>query len=174
MNNSPGEANLAALLKSPEFQTMFTERASAHGDIGIELVDSADQQISMRLPFNNALTRSKTNPSLHPGAVMTVIDSAMGLAVMMNLSEPSSLATLELRYDELREPQPHSDLMITAQCESIDDRIAYLTASAVDGEGEFARAVGRFILTGAASGFLEQAYAMLAERQLQAGIADDV
>ena len=158
-DNSP---SFQQLFSSPEFQDHFTKRAGAHADIGIEFVAS-DQVVCMRIPFAEKLTRSTANRSIHAGAIMTAMDSAMGLAVMMEMTEPSSLATLELRYDELRSPQADSPIEVYAECEQITEDIAYLVATANEPgvTGPFARAVGRFILTGAPSGFLEQALQMM-------------
>src|SRR5210317_1792871 len=117
------------LFSSPEFQDHFTKRAGAHADIGIEFV-AADEAVCMRIPFDEKLIRDTANRSIHAGAVMTALDSAMGLAVMMRMTEPSSLATLELRYDEIRCPNADSPVEVRAECEHITDDIAYLAATA--------------------------------------------
>jgi len=143
--NKDDSPSFQQLFSSPEFQDHFTKRAGAHADIGIEFVKS-DQAVCMRIPFAEKLTRSTDNRSIHAG-----------------MTEPSSLATLELRYDELRCPQADSPIEVYAECEQITEDIAYLVATANEPgvTGPFARAVGRFILTGAPSGFLEQALQMM-------------
>jgi acyl-coenzyme A thioesterase PaaI-like protein len=163
--------SLQQIFSSPEFQEHFTKRAGAHADIGIELVE-ANQAVCMQIPFAEKLTRSKANPSIHAGAVMTALDSAMGLAVMMHMSEASSLATLELRYDEIRCPKAHSTIEVRAVCEHITDDIAYLVATANEPgvSSPFAHAIGRFILTGAPSGFLDQALQMMKNRPSEQGV----
>ncbi len=160
--NSNSSPSFQQLFSSPEFQEHFTKRAGAHADIGIEFVE-ADQTVCMRIPFSEKLTRGTANRSIHAGAVMTALDSAMGLAVMMRMTEPSSLATLELRYDEIRCPEPDTAIEVRAECEHVTDDIAYLVATAQESgsSNPFARAIGRFILTGAPSGFLEQALQMM-------------
>ena len=155
------------LVGHPAVREMFTERSAAHRELGIEFVDSNDQGALMRVPFQADLARSTSNLSLHAGAVMTAIDSAMGMATMLALEEMSSLATLELRYDELRDPQPEQEVFVKARCESISDGIAYLTGTASDHVGEFAHAVARFILTPAVEGsFFETVMAMLNENEM--------
>ena len=155
------------LVGHPAVREMFTERSAAHRELGIEFVDSNDQGALMRVPFQADLARSTSNLSLHAGAVMTAIDSAMGMATMLALEEMSSLATLELRYDELRDPQPEQEVFVKARCESISDGIAYLTGTASDHVGEFAHAVARFILTPAVEGsFFETVMAMLKENEV--------
>ncbi|MGK0224458.1 MAG: acyl-coenzyme A thioesterase PaaI-like protein [Limisphaerales bacterium] len=170
MNSNPSPS-FHQLFSSPEFQEHFTKRAGAHADIGIEFVE-ADQAVCMRIPFAEKLIRATTNRSIHAGAVMTALDSAMGLAVMMNMTEPSSLATLELRYDEIRCPNADSSIEVRAECEHITNDIAYLVATAQESgsSSPFARAIGRFILTGAPSGFLEQALQMMESETLGQGV----
>lgn len=167
-NSSP---SFQQLFSSQEFQEHFTKRAGAHADIGIEFVE-ADQAVCMRIPFAEKLVRGTANRSIHAGAVMTALDSAMGLAVMMHMTEPSSLATLELRYDEIRSPVADSPIEVRAECEHITDDIAYLVATASEPgvSRPFARAIGRFILTGAPSGFLEQALQMMESETLGQGV----
>jgi len=153
------------LLKQPEVRDMFSKRSGAHQELGIEVIDSDDNTARMRVPFRGAFIRSIEQPALHAGVVMTAVDSAMGLATMLALPEPSSLATLELRYDELRVPGECDDVVVSAQCESIDDVIAYLHATASDSAGVFARAVARFILTPSTSGFFETVLATINDRE---------
>ena len=162
MTSTVGEIDFAALFQRPEFREMYAQRSGAHGDLGIEIVDAVPERVSIRIPFRPELARSLVNPSIHAGVVMTAMDSGMGLVTMMNLKEPSSLATLDLRYDELRPPLAGEGIEITALCESIDDGIVFLTSNASDAEGVFARSVGRFFLTGASSDFLQNALKLLA------------
>ena len=159
-----GEFDFAALFQRPEFREMYAQRSGAHGDLGIEIVDAVPERVCIQIPFRPELVRSIINPSMHAGVVMTAMDSGMGLVTMMNLKEPSSLATLDLRYDELRSPLAGEGIEIAALCESIDDGIVLLTSTASDAEGVFAKAVGRFFLTGASSDFLQTALEMLASQ----------
>ena len=160
----PDAVNLKDLTGHPAVREMFTERSGAHKDLGIEFIETEDERAYMRVPYKAELARSSANAGLHAGAVMTAIDSAMGMATMLALEELSSLATLELRYDELRDPLPAHDVVVEARCESIDDEIAYLRGTASDGDSVFAHATARFILTPAVEGsFFESVMSMLKE-----------
>ncbi len=117
------------------------------------------------MPYQARFARGASQPALHAGIVMMAMDSAMGLATMLALDELSSLATLELRYDEMRCPDNQSGITIDADCESIDDGIAYLRAVASDSSGTFARAVARFILKPGSPDFFESAMAMMREQE---------
>jgi acyl-coenzyme A thioesterase PaaI-like protein len=152
---------LKDLLKSPEMLDMFRTRSPAHGDLCAELTIDPEGVPLLHIPYQSRFARSELQPSLHAGVVMTAMDSAMGLATMLEMEELSSLATLELRYDELRPPEKEGGISIQSQCDSIDDGIAYLTSAASDSTGVFAKAVARFILTPGSSSFLETAMAAM-------------
>lgn len=152
---------LKDILKSPEMLDMFRSRAPAHGDLGAELTINPEGVPLLHIPYQSRFARSESQPSLHAGVVMTAMDSAMGLATMLEMEELSSLATLELRYDELRAPEVESSISIQSRCDSIDDGIAYLTSAASDSTGVFARAVARFILTPGSLSFVEAARAAM-------------
>ena len=135
-------------------------QSGAHDDLGIEIVAASPERVAIRVPFKPELARSIENMSIHSGVVMTAMDSGMGLACMMNLKEPSSLATLDLRYDELRSPRAEQDI----ECDSIDEGIVFLTGSASDADGVFAQSVSRFCLTGESSAFFRKTFEKLANR----------
>ena len=139
-------------------------QSGAHDDLGIEIVAASPERVAIRVPFKPELARSIENMSMHSGVVMTAMDSGMGLACMMNLKEPSSLATLDLRYDELRSPRAEQDIEISVQCDSIDEGIVFLTGSASDADGVFAQSVSRFFLTGESSAFFRKTFEKLANR----------
>lgn len=160
MSNS---IDLKALFRDPEAVSLFRERSPAHNDLGANIQLSEDDLVLMDIPFQKRFSDLQQSPALHPGVVMTAMDSAMGLATIINLEEFSSLATLELRYDQLRPTASGSAVRVTTLFESVDDDIAYLTAQAEDVNGPFARGTGRFILTPANSGFVESALSMLDE-----------
>lgn len=154
--------NLVALLARPEVRSVFEQLPGAHQDLGIELVSADDGEVRMRLPAAGRVARRTTSAAVHAGAVITAIDSAMGLSVLMHLSAPAPLATLELRYDELREPGESPSIIVVARCAGIFHDVAYVDAVAKDGEGDFARAVARFVITGDGDDFMAGAMRLLA------------
>lgn len=140
---------------------MFRSRSPAHVDLRAELTIDPEGVPLLHLPYQSRFARSESHPVLHAGVVMTAMDSSMGLATMLEMEELSSLATLELRYDELRPPNKEGDISIQSRCDSIDDGIAYLTSDASDSTGVFARAVARFILTPGSLSFMDAAMAAM-------------
>lgn len=162
MSNS---LDIKALFRDPEVISLFRGQSPAHSDIDADMEINAEDQVVMKIPYQARFSASKRSPALHPGVVMTAMDSAMGLATIINLDEFSSLATLELRYDQLRSIGAESSVRIVATFESVNEDLAYLTAQAEDENGVFARSTARFILTPASSGFIESALDQLADKE---------
>jgi len=152
------------LILQPELLALFRGRSPAHDDLRVELTSENDSP-TMHIPYQKRFSRGAAQPALHGGIVMMAMDSAMGLATILALDELSSLATLELRYDELRCPDDQSGITIDACCESIDNGIAYLKAVASDSSGTFAKAVGRFILMPGSQSFIDSAMLLVQEQE---------
>jgi len=143
--------DLQELFQNPELLEQYRARSPAHNDLQAELsLENGEPRMSV--PYQARFARSMTQPTLHAGIVMMAIDSAMGLATLLAMEE---LSSLELRYDELRCPEDESSIAIEAKFESLDGGIAYLSATALDTKGVFAKAVGRFILMPGSTSFLE-------------------
>ena len=160
MSNS---IDLKALFRDPDIVSLFRGRSPAHNDMNADIQLNADDQVVMEIPFQERFSALEQPSALHPGVVMTAMDSAMGLATIINLDEFSSLATLELRYDQLKSAAAESSVRVVATFESIHNDVAYLTAHAEDVNGVFARGTARFVLTPASTGFIESALEMLAD-----------
>ena len=155
--------NLKELFRNPEIMSLFRERSPAHQDLDATMKLNDKDEVVMELPYSARFATEFESLSLHPGVVMTAMDSAMGLAMMISLEGFSSIATLELRYDQLRPSNSRSSVVVTACFESMHDGIACLTAKAEDNEGVFSKSTARFILTPATSGFMETALSLLHE-----------
>ena len=147
-----------SLPQSPEaLDGGFLRSNNASGLLGVTLV-SNDQRADgtyacMRLGWRAELCRSATSASLHAGAIITAIDSAMGMCGMQFMQASSGVATLDFRYDEFSAPAPGADVFVEAHCERLDGDILFITGScrSADGKVLHGRATGRFIRTAANS-----------------------
>jgi len=71
------------------------------------------------------------------GAVTTLLDHVCGLAVSSKLMAAGTvgpIATLDLRIDYMRAAEPGRDLLARAVCYHITHSIAFVRASAFDGD----------------------------------------
>ena len=125
--------------------------------LGVTLVSNEQREggthACMRLAWRAELCRSASSGSLHTGAIITAIDSAMGMCGMQFMQASSGIATLDFRYDEFSAPAAGADVLIEAHCERLDGDILFITGSCLsdDGKSLHGRATGRFIRTAASS-----------------------
>ena len=143
-----------SLPQSPEaLAGGFLRSNGASGLLGVTLVSNAQRSdgthVCMRLGWRAELCRSATSASLHAGAIITAIDSAMGMSGMQFMQASSGVATLDFRYDEFSAPAPDADVFVEAHCARLDGDILFITGScrSADGEVLHGRATGRFIRT---------------------------
>lgn len=141
---------LRELMLNPELRARMGAGASAH--TGIEVLETSAERVRMRLPYSDALSRDSISGSLHTGAIVTAIDSAMGFAVMLHMESPEAIATLELRYDEIHVPAAGADVIVEARCQGIEEQVAYLTGDVWAADELVGHATARFIMTGAVEG----------------------
>ena len=147
-----------SLPQSPEtLAGGFLSSNGASGLLGVTLVSNAQRSdgthVCMRLGWRAELCRSATSASLHAGAIITAIDSAMGMCGMQFMQASSGVATLDFRYDEFSAPAPGADVFVEAHCARLDGDILFITGScrSADGKVLHGRATGRFIRTAANS-----------------------
>ncbi|RFA26167.1 hypothetical protein CAI21_17715 [Alkalilimnicola ehrlichii] len=124
----------------------------------MELVDFGNNTAIARLPYSVNLVGNPRSGVLHGGVLTTLIDQTSGTAVFASLPEPEMVATLDLRIDYLRSPQPHKDLFARAECYRITPNIAFVRCEAYH-EGDpqaVAASVSSFMRTGSRQGIMVQ------------------
>ncbi len=88
-----------------------------------------------------------TAERVHGGVFFTLLDTAMGRAVISHLPEGRGCATIEAKINFFR-PVQKGSLRAEARCVYVSRRTAYAEASLIDGEDRVvAKATGTFMLT---------------------------
>lgn len=102
----------------------------------------------MSLPFRADLVGDPTTGMMHGGAITALVDACCGAAVFMSLGQPQGLATLDLRIDYLRRPEPNADVHAFAQTIRRTHHVAFVRGEAwhQDREHPIASVTGAFKL----------------------------
>ena len=118
--------------------------------LGIAMVDLADGEARMRLPYSLDLVGNPETGVLHGGPITSLMDACCGAAVFMKLPSPVPIATLDLRIDYLRPATPRQDVVAHATCFRLTRNVAFVRGVAYHQEtGEddpIAAAAGAFML----------------------------
>ncbi|MAU90894.1 MAG: PaaI family thioesterase [Gammaproteobacteria bacterium TMED182] len=100
--------------------------------------------ISVLLPGHPRLANDESDQFFHTGAILAIIDNTAGWCIRdhPDYVEGTSMATLDLRVDFLRRISLTQTLRVRAECEAINDNVAFVRATAEDAESGLVVAAG--------------------------------
>ena len=101
--------------------------------MGISLVSMGEGLAEMTVDYNLDLIGDKKTMVIHGGVVTTLLDAACGAAVMSAGVPKIPTATIDLRIDYLRSAKPESQIRAKAECFRITPSVAFVRATAHDG-----------------------------------------
>ena len=122
--------------------------------LGFRLVSVQAGEAVMALSHRPELVGDPETGVLAGGVVTTLLDHVCGLAVSSKLvaagDQIGPIATLDLRIDYMRAARPEHDLLARAVCYHLTHSIAFVRASAFDGDeaDPVATVQAAFALTG--------------------------
>ena len=106
--------------------------------LGLEVIDYADEEVWMRLPYAPALVGHPATGILHGGAISSLMDAACGFAIMIKLGRAGSkIATLDLRIDAMKPAAAGRDVIAHAHCYKVTRHVCFVRGIAyVDDESD--------------------------------------
>lgn len=132
-----------------EFYRLIKEEAEAspyYGLMGMKVMEVSDGYASVRLPFRRDLTQMFG--TVHGGAIVSVADAAMGIALRTQLGKDAKVATIELKINFIA-PVQGKDLLAKGKISHKGSRIAVVEVEVVDGEARLvAKGLATFFLFG--------------------------
>ena len=116
--------------------------------LGLQVTEYDDNSVTMRLPYDERLIGNPDTGVLHGGCITSLVDGTCGGAVIVSLTKPRRIATLDLRMDYVRPGRPGADIVCRAHCYKITRHVAFVRATAHDGDIDdpVATASGTFIV----------------------------
>ena len=136
-------------LSRPEFWDSYVGLSGVHSDLGIKIIDVGEDGVTMSFSPTASMAGSDGTNSCDLGPVATVMDSPMGMSVMLSLEEFSSIATLELRTDWIDNPKANCEISVRTKVDNVMEDLVFVQAEAWQegSEAPFCRGAARFMLT---------------------------
>lgn len=100
--------------------------------LGLEPVSYQQNALLIRLPYQAEIVGNSQQGFIHSGALSALVDQASGVAVMLAIDRPRSVATLDLRIDHLRPAKPALPLYAQAECYRMTRSIAFVRCVCFD------------------------------------------
>lgn len=125
-------------------------RASGHTkDLGLRLIAYGDNWAELAFDYAPRLASSAETGILASGPIVSLIDTASGMAIIARNGEMQSMATLDLRVDYMRAAVPGRSMHARATCYRVARNIAFVRCEAHDGDPDdlVATAMGSFYFT---------------------------
>ena len=100
--------------------------------LGLELVTMGPGRVTGRAPYKPDLVGDPETGVIAGGVITTFLDQLCGMAAVLAMNEPSTIATIDLRIDYMRPATPHRDVLAEAHCYKLGKSVAFVRAVAYE------------------------------------------
>ncbi|WP_281301254.1 MULTISPECIES: PaaI family thioesterase [unclassified Iodidimonas] len=116
--------------------------------LGIHLIAADGGRARMQLPWSDDLVAYADTGVMAGGAIFTLLDSVLGMAVFSALDRLLPVATLDLRIDYLKPATPGLAVLASSHCTRLTRQVAFVRGVAFhEDEGDaIAHATASFII----------------------------
>ena len=121
--------------------------------LGIEFVSANRNEGLLKMPYQHDLIGNLRTGTVHAGVLISLLDSASGLAAICAMPQLESVATLDLRVDFMRPSIPNKELFGYAECYHLTNSIAFIRGIAYEEsrDNPVATSVATFMRTSGSS-----------------------
>jgi len=124
-------------------------RWTPHGRaLGIEVTKLDGARVWGRVPYKPELIGDPETGVVAGGVITTFLDQLSGMAAVLAMREPTTVATIDIRIDYMRGAEPGRDVLAEAHCYKIGRNVAFVRAVAFEDSAEnpIAHAASAFML----------------------------
>jgi uncharacterized protein (TIGR00369 family) len=120
--------------------------------LGVELVSVEGGKVRGRVPYKPEIVGDPQSGVIAGGVITAFLDQLCGMAAVLAMREPSTVATIDLRIDYMRPAEPGRDVLAEAQCYKIGRNVAFVRAVAFEDAPEtpIAHAASTFMVDASA------------------------
>jgi len=119
--------------------------------LGLELTKLDGKRVCGRAPYRPELVGDPETGVIAGGVITTFLDQLCGMAAVLAMKEPSTVATIDLRIDYMRPATPARDVLAEAHCYKIGRNVAFVRAVAFEdtADNPIAHATSTFMVNAA-------------------------
>lgn len=100
--------------------------------LGLEVTNFEDRRVHGRAPYRPETVGDPDTGVIAGGVITTFLDQLCGMAAVLAMREPSTVATIDLRIDYMRPAEPGRDVLAEAFCYKIGRNVAFVRAVAFE------------------------------------------
>lgn len=116
--------------------------------LGIEVTRIEGGKVWGRVPYRAELVGDPETGIIAGGVLTTFLDQVCGMAAILAMTEPTTVATIDIRIDYMRPAIPGRDVLAVAHCTKLGRSVAFVRAVAFEDEesNPIAHAVATFMV----------------------------
>jgi uncharacterized protein (TIGR00369 family) len=116
--------------------------------LGIEVTRVDGPKVWGRAPYAPELVGDPETGVIAGGVITTFLDQLSGMAAVLAMAEPTTVATIDIRIDYMRGAEPGRDVLAEAHCYKIGKNVAFVRAIAYEEspDNPIANAAAAFML----------------------------
>jgi uncharacterized protein (TIGR00369 family) len=116
-------------LERVQAMTRWTPQGRA---LGIEVTKIDGATVWGRVPSKAELVGDPETGVIAGGVITTFLDQISGMAAVLAMDEPTTVATIDIRIDYMRGAEPGRDVLAAAHCYKIGKHVAFVRAVAFE------------------------------------------